>query len=225
MNKKVLVVAAHPDDEVLGCGGTIARHVAAGQDVSIVFLSDGVSSREINQNSQIAIEERRNAAANAHAVLGVGSATYFNFPDNMMDSIPLLDIVKPLEELIHRLKPEIVYTHHSGDLNIDHRVTHEAVLTACRPIPGHTVREIYAFEVMSSTEWGALSLPPFTPNVYVDITGQLAEKLRALQAYELEMRPSPYSRSMRHLECLAEHRGHSVGVGAAEAFFMVRMLL
>ncbi|HEY8357826.1 MAG TPA: PIG-L deacetylase family protein [Ramlibacter sp.] len=222
MSRTVLVVAAHTDDEVLGCGGTLARHVAEGDSVHAIFLADGVSSRDGAAHGEA---ERRDAAArHAHQILGLASATCLGMPDNKLDSLPLLQIVQSLEAAISKISPTTVYTHHHGDLNIDHAVTHQAVMTACRPLPGSRVREILSFEVMSSTEWATPGRHPFLPNHYVDITPFMAVKMAAMRAYELEMRDEPHSRSFAHIEHLARHRGCSVGVGAAEAFMLVRSL-
>jgi len=222
MSKSILVVAAHADDEVLGCGGAIARHVAEGDVVHVVFMADGVGSRGNEQSAELM---RRNQARDAALkILGVTDWYALDFPDNRMDSVPLLDVVQSLEPIVRKIQPERVYTHHHGDLNVDHRVTHQAVLTACRPLPGSSVREILAFEVMSSTEWATPGLASFAPNAFVDISAYLPKKLEALAAYELEMRPAPHSRSVGHVEVLARHRGNSVGVEAAEGFEIVRVV-
>lgn len=222
MSKSILVVAAHPDDETLGCGGAIARHVAEGDLVHVVFMADGVSSREAPHAE---LSRRNQARDRALQILGVNELHVLDFPDNRMDSLPLLDVVKSLEELVSKIKPYRVYTHHRGDLNVDHRVTHEAVLTACRPLPGASVREILAFEIMSSTEWSTPGFLPFTPNAFIDISEYLPRKLDALFAYEVEMRPTPHSRSVCHVENLARHRGYTVGVDAAEGFEVVRLVV
>lgn len=141
-----------------------------------------------------------------------------------MDSVPLLEIVQKLEPIIREVQPSVVYTHHHGDLNIDHRLTHAAVMTACRPVPGSSVREIYGFEVLSSTEWATQKSLSFLPDYFVDITHQLRIKLDALGVYAEEMRNPPHSRSMAHAEVLAHHRGYSVGVDAAEAFEVYRII-
>ena len=220
--RTVLIAAAHADDEALGCGGTVAKHAAQGDKVFTVFMADGVTSR-INSNTADH-SSRRMAAENAKSILGICRNYYLDWPDNRLDSVAMLDIVQGLEPIIQELQPDIIYTHHHGDLNIDHRLTHEAVLTACRPSPGSTVREIYTFEVMSSTEWANPSLAPFLPNHFVDISGFLGTKRRALEAYRQELRPAPHSRSIDHMEHLARHRGHSVGFDAAEAFVAIRTL-
>jgi len=181
MNKKVLVIAAHPDDEAIGCAGTIAKHVANGDEVHLLFMTDGVGSRLGSDESAL---QRKSAADKAAEILGVSSSQNFDFPDNKMDSIPLLDVVKKVEDGIGKYQPEIVYTHHVGDLNIDHQVTHNAVLTACRPQPGFCVKEIYVFEVMSSTEWSSIGTAPFLPNMYVDISDYWDVKKKVLQGCE-----------------------------------------
>ncbi len=222
MPKTILIVAAHADDEVLGCGGTIARHVADGDIVHAVFIADGVSSRHGVKHDE---RSRREAASGkAQQILGIASSTFLGLPDNRLDSLPLIDVVQPLETLLQRLEPHTVYTHHHGDLNVDHRIAHQAVMTACRPLPGYSVKQILAFEIMSSTEWATPSSEPFLANHYVDITEYLPTKLEALKAYQSEMRDAPHSRSIEHLAQLAKHRGHCVGVDAAEAFVTVRAL-
>lgn len=218
----VLVVAAHTDDEALGCGGTIARHVAEGDTVYAVFMADGVSSRVGADQSDLL--SRSQAAESARAILGIKENFYLGLPDNRMDSIPLIDVVQKLESIIKKLKPNIVYTHHYGDLNVDHRITHQAVMTACRPMPGSYVRAIYSFEIMSSTEW-ATTASPFLPSYFVDISEYLAKKQDALKAYHGEMRDVPHTRSIEHLTKLANHRGFSVGVFAAEAFVSIMVVV
>lgn len=219
MAQTILVVAAHTDDEALGCGGTIARHVAQGDKVHLLFMTDGVGSRDVVAKEA---DERSSAAEQAATILGVSSSTNLDFPDNSMDSVPLLDIVKKAEAVISKIAPDIIYTHHIGDLNIDHQIAHKVVLTACRPQPGFSVKAIYAFEVLSSTEWQTPSIAPFVPNLFVDITDYLNTKIIAAKAYHEEMREIPHSRSIEHIEVLAKHRGYTVGIQAAEAFMLVR---
>jgi LmbE family N-acetylglucosaminyl deacetylase len=220
MPETVLVVAAHADDEALGCGGTIARHVAAGDTVHVVFMTDGVGSRRGDIGAEAA--RRQAACAQALAILGVSSWRAHAWPDNEMDGVPLLRVIQPLEAQIAELAPQTLYTHHPGDLNIDHRITAQAVMTACRPLPGSPVREILAFEVLSSTEWSLPGLPAFVPDVFIDIGATWERKRMALQAYADELRPPPHSRSLDHAHALALHRGHSVGLVLAEAFALLR---
>lgn len=219
----VLVIAAHPDDEVLGCGGTIAWHASRGDDVHVAIMAQGLFSRGTPAEAeQTALRE---ACQKANAILGVTSLECFDLPDNRLDSLDLLDIVQKVEALVQRHKPGIVYGHWSGDVNIDHRLLHEAVVTACRPQPGHPVHTLLFFEVASSTEWQIPhSAPAFLPNWFSDISQTLDTKLRALDAYAMEMRAWPHPRSLKALEHLARWRGATVGVDAAEAFVLGRRL-
>ena len=222
MNKTVLIVAAHTDDEALGCAGTMVKHVAAGDKVHVIFMANGVGSRSTTSISSI--EHRQVAARKAADILGVTSMEYFDFPDNKMDIVPLLDIVQSIENAINELQPEIVYTHHIGDLNIDHQITHKAVMTACRPQPSFCVKEIYAFEILSSTEWQTPGYLPFTPNVYVDISSQIETKRLALEAYIDEIHQPPHARSIDNIMNLNSFRGSSIGVYYAEAFMLLRKI-
>ena len=222
MVKKILVVAAHPDDEVLGCGGTIARHAAEGDVVHVIFMADGVSSRKTSNKDDLL--KRNESAENSGKVLGIYKNYYLGWQDNRMDTVPFLEIVKKLEDLVIEISPEIIYTHHHGDLNIDHKITSQAVVTACRPIPSTSVKEIYTFEVLSSTEWARHNLEYFQPQYFVDITPYMELKLAAIENYSHEMREPPHSRSKANIEALAIYRGHSIGVQRAEAFVLVRKL-
>ena len=215
----VLVVAAHPDDETLGCGGTIAGHAAAGDTVQVLFLADGVGAR--GGHDAAAIASRNRAAADAATTLGAEAPRSLGLPDNRLDTVPLLDIVKPIEALVAELAPAVVYTHHGGDLNIDHRIAHRAVLTACRPLPESPVRAIHAFEVPSSSEWADAG-DPFVPARFVDIGETFATKMAALACYGDEMRAFPHPRSSEAIEALARWRGASAGLALAEAFAVVR---
>ena len=226
----ILVFAAHPDDEVLGCGATIAKHVTQGDTVSVVILAEGVTGRDEIRNTEHRQSELcalHQSAKTANDILGVQHLTLHTFPDNRMDSLDRLDIVKTIETFIEKTKPSVVYTHHAGDVNIDHRRIHEAVVTACRPTPGHCVRQLLFFEVASSTEWQppASGQPAFTPNWFVDVSATLEAKLRALSAYDSEMRPWPHARSLQALEHLSRWRGASVGCEAAEAFMLGRQII
>jgi N-acetylglucosamine malate deacetylase 1 len=225
----ILVVGAHPDDEVLGCGGTLARLAAEGCEVHLLVLADGETSRGGAVAPPVAparIEQREEAARTAARILGCASVKLVGLPDNRMDSIDLLEVVRHVEESVARLKPVTVMTHHAGDVNIDHRVVHDAVLAACRPQPGSPVRRLLFFEVPSSTEWRPPgSGPMFNPNWFVDISGCMDSKLKALEAYESELRPYPHPRSIQAATALAQWRGASVGVAAAEAFFLGRELV
>lgn len=222
---RVLVIAAHPDDEVLGCGGTAARLIGEGHEVHFAILGEGMTSRHPQRSDadakQLAILHQQTHAAAEK--LGVKNVTLHKLPDNRLDTVPLLEVVKLVEDLVDRVKPEVIYTHHAGDLNVDHGVIHRAVLTATRPIAGQPVLEIYAFEVASSTEWAFQRIEPsFRPNVFVDITRTLEAKIAAMECYESEARKFPHPRSPEALRAIATRWGSVVGCGAAEAFELVR---
>ena len=221
MNKTVLVVAAHSDDEALGCSGTISKHIEQGDSVHLLFMTDGVASRSAKVNNK---KKRLTAAQGVAEILGVDTLTNLNFPDNRMDSIPLLDVVKEIEDKISQVQPEVIYMHHIGDLNIDHQITHKAVITACRPHPGFCVRKIYAFEVLSSTEWQTPGVESFCPNMFIDITDYIDIKKQVLKVYSAEMHQTPHSRSIDNAIRLNAVRGNSIGVDYAEAFVLIRMI-
>lgn len=220
----ILVIAAHPDDEVLGCGGTMARMTQEYITVHVAFLADGVSARKTKAEMDTTeTAKRRHAAERACTVLGALPPSFDDLPDNQLDTVPLLRIAQKVEALIDHHRPDTVFTHHSGDLNVDHRCVHQAVVTACRPKPGHPVRRLLFFEVASSTEWQSPgSAPVFTPNVFIDISTTLEQKLEALRAYEAELRLWPHARSIEAIEHHARWRGASAGMEAAEAFMLGR---
>ena len=226
---KVLVIAAHPDDEILGCGGTIARHIIERDKVHVLILAEGITSRDLVRNKKKRVKQLKqlyNSSRKAHKIIGTTSLKTFDFPDNRMDSVNLLDIVKIIEKEIRRINPEIIYTHHIGDLNIDHSITHRAVMTACRPEPKKSVKKIFCFEIPSSTEWQSItSKNYFKPNCFINISKTLGKKIKALKAYKSEMRSWPHSRSIKAVEKLARWRGSSVGFKAAEAFISIRELI
>jgi len=223
---RILVVAAHPDDEVLGCGGSIAKWVKAGDEVHVIIMAEGLTSRDEQRN--IANHEKEllrlaETAQQASKVLGVKSIELLDYPDNRMDSVDLLDVVKTIEKYIGQLKPEVVVTHHFGDLNIDHQIIHQAVMTACRPQPGHPVKRILSFEVPSATEWQTpTSSQIFAPNWFEDISETLELKIKALKIYDSEIREWPHPRSIKAVEYLSRWRGSSVGCEAAEAMLLIR---
>ena len=223
--EKVLVVAAHPDDEVLGCGGTIIKHKQANDKVKIIFLADGISSRKVNTNFK-EIELRRKHAISSSKIMGIDDIRFLDFPDNSLDSVQLLKIIKKVEEIVRQYKPTIIYTHHGGDLNIDHRIVHQAVMTACRPITESVCKKILCFEVLSSTEWSNQSIGyNFIPNTFIDISSQLKTKIKALKAYKKEIKKFPHPRSVKSVNSLAYLRGSEVGLEACEAFVNIREII
>ncbi len=222
---KILVIAAHPDDEVLGCGGTIASLTEEGHDVYVAILGEGITSRyEKREHSDHGvIKDLQSRSRQVSKLIGAKELCLYDFPDNQFDTVPLLGIVKIVEKLINRFQPQIVYTHHVGDLNIDHVITHRAVMTATRPIAGCPVKEIYAFEVSSSTEWAFGQFQPaFQPNVFVDISATLETKIQVMQIYESEARLFPHPRSPEALRATAKRWGSVVGLEYAEAFELIR---
>lgn len=217
----VLVVVAHTDDETLGCGGTIARHVRNGVKVYGVSMTDGVGARGTEDSEKI--KKRAQASINASKILGLEWLEGGSFPDNATDTVGLLDVARVIERAKMLTKPTIVYTHSSADLNIDHRIVSQATLTAFRPQPNEVWGEIRAFEVASATDYGHKSITKaFTPNLYVDISETWQTKLAALKEYSMEMREPPHTRSFDGLENLAKYRGNQVGVPYAEAFEIIR---
>lgn len=220
--KKIFVVAAHPDDEVLGCGGSIAKFSKAGIKVTVAFLTDGESSRGKLKNYDNLILKRRQNAKKALNILGCNSIEFLDYPDNRLDSIDLLDIVKEIEKLIDKFKPQIIFTHYMHDLNIDHQIAHKAVITASRPQPNHIVNELIFFEIPSSTEWNLNK--SFMPNYFVDISNTLSNKIKALKYYQKEMRPYPHPRSIKSIKNLSYYRGTTIGCKSAEAFIIGRKI-
>lgn len=221
----VLCVAAHPDDEVLGCGATLARLADEGHEVFIAILGEGTTSRlgEAAETKQRLIELREDAQRTAK-LLGAKDLFLEQLPDNRFDSIPLLDVIKLVERLVEEVRPTQIYTHHQGDLNVDHGIVHRAVLTATRPLPDQRVKEVYAFEIPSSTDWAFQRLGSFSPNVFVDVSSTLEQKIEAMESYRGERRTFPHPRSPEALLATARRWGSVAGCEAAEAFELIRSL-
>lgn len=223
MNKKCLIVAAHPDDEVLGCFGTAAKLIRQGWSVHTLILSGGKTSRGAVNPQEI--ELLRNEMHQANALIGVSGVSQADFPDNAFDSVPLLEIVKRIEQEISEIKPEMIFTHHIGDMNIDHQITHKAVLTATRPMKNETVRAIYSMEIPSSTEWNSFNPgTAFIPNVFSDISETVDLKVRSMALYQSELRDYPHPRSLQHIKELAKVNGTKVGLEYSENFMLVRRI-
>lgn len=228
---KILIVAAHPDDEVLGMGGTILRHSKLKDIVKIVYLATGISSRQkyddkikskklsdINKNK---IKNLQSDAKKAAKILKVKDMSFYDFPDNELDSIPLLKIVKVIENEIKKFKPDIVYTNHFGDLNIDHRVTYNATLTACRPL-NNKIKKLISFEVPSSTEWNYPQ--SFNPNYFINIEKEVDSKINSFKMFKSEIRNFPHPRSSLNLKIIAQKWGSVSGFKFAEAFEIIRQV-
>lgn len=222
MSRLVAAVFAHPDDEVLGCGAAVHWHASRGDRVAILILATGLTSR--GPAGETALAELRGQAEAAAKVLGAQSVAFADFPDNAMDSLPLLRIVQRVEKFLQDFPAEVIYTHHAGDLNVDHRVTHEAVMTARRLLPGAKPVEIYGCEVNSATEWGLPSRVPFVPTDFLDAGDHIAAKVAALECYSGEIRDWPHPRSAEGVRVTARFRGMQCGRDAAEAYRLVRRL-
>jgi LmbE family N-acetylglucosaminyl deacetylase len=222
---RILVLAAHPDDEVLGCGGTIARLSQEGNELYIAILGEGITSRYKSRNdvdSEL-LKELRLQTNDVASYLGAKELFIHDLPDNRFDTIPLLEVIKIIEGLICNLGPQILFTHHCGDLNIDHRIVFTATLTAARPMMNCSVKQIYAYEVPSATDWSMGCIKPvFCPNVFLDISDTLEKKIEAMNLYDKEIRIFPHPRSAESLRALARQRGVISGVMAAEAFELIR---
>ena len=222
-----LVVAAHPDDEVLGCGGTIARLAREGEDVHIAILGEGATSRadERGDADRAEVDRLRETAAAVGLHLGASSVRVESLPDNRFDTVPMLEIAKLVERIVEEVRPRVIFTQHGGDLNVDHQAVFRAVLTATRPVEGICVREIYGFEVGSSTEWAFQQFAPaFQPSVFVDVSETIEAKVEAMLMYDGEVRPFPHPRSPEALRAQARRWGAAAGVHAAEAFATVRVI-
>ncbi len=224
---KVIVIASHPDDEVLGCGATISRLAKEGNDIYIAILGEGITSRypkREDANKKL-IKDLKKKAENVVELLGAKELFHSDFPDNRFDTVPLLDVIKKIEEWIDKIKPEILFTHHANDLNIDHAITHRAVLTATRPIKGCSVKEVYTFEILSSTEWAFGEFGSFNPNVFFEIKDTIEVKIKAMEIYESEVRGFPHPRYLEAIKNIGRRWGNVVGLEYAEAFETVRRIV
>lgn len=225
--KRLAVVAAHPDDEVLLAGGALARCAAAGTEVFILILGEGATSRARTRaaGDPAAVATLRGQAQRAAALLGARELRQHDLPDNRFDGVELLDIVKLIEDAFAAWRPDTVITHSGSDLNLDHRLTLQAVLAATRPLAGQSVHTVLAGEVPSASEWSFAAVAgPFIPALFIDIGGTLDAKLAALALYDSEGASFPHPRSAPAVTALAQVRGVAAGVAAAEAFAVVRMV-
>ena len=225
LKKKILIIAAHPDDEILGCGGTMARLAQEGHDVYTVILGEGITSRDSTRQRnkhEDEISDLKKQIHEANRLLEVKEVFSFDLPDNRFDSVPMLDVIKIVEQVKDNIKPDIIFTHYEQDLNVDHRITYRAVLTATRPMKEETVKEIYAFEVLSSTEWNyPLS---YSPDCFFDISRTINLKESAMSVYTSELRPYPHPRSLKGIRLQAQTWGMKTGTDFAEAFKVIRFL-
>jgi len=229
-NKRILLVVAHPDDELLGCGATFHRLISEMNCyVRVVILGEGITSRsdkrDVKQwNEQL--KKHKENITSAQAFIGYHELSIYDFPDNRFDSVDLLDIVKVIETEKKGFKPSVIFTHHGGDLNIDHQRTFEAVVTACRPMEDEQVKTIITFETLSGTEWRSPTDPKhFLPNLFFSVsTTNIQAKIKGMECYEFERRKYPHPRSPEALEIVSKRWGIAVGVILAEAFMLVRSI-
>lgn len=219
MGERVLCVAAHPDDECIAAGATLAKHAHNGDAVMVIVMADGVTSRDSIPKQTL---DRRRQCVKALGILSITQYAFGDWPDNRLDTVPILSLAKDIEQAIAQFKPSIVYTHHGADLNIDHQRVAEATLIACRPQPGSTVKRVLHMECASSTEWQPIWRRHFEPNYFSDIDGYLSIKLQAFGCYHEEVRDWPHPRSIEGIVSLAKWRGASVGLSSAEAFMCCR---
>jgi len=223
MKHKILVIAAHPDDEVIGCGGTIAKYVNMGCEAYTLILGEGITSRDFKRNKnkrEFDIKKLKKQLGDANKIIGIKKVYAKDFPDNRFDTVPLLDIVKSIEDVIFKIKPDIIYTHNAHDLNVDHQVVFNAVMTATRPVKNETVKEIYSFEVLSSTEWNFNRA--FKPDTFVDIYKTLDLKIKAMRKYTSELKSFPHPRSLKSIKLNSSYWGMRVGLLSAEVFKTIR---
>ena len=218
---RVVAVVAHPDDEVLGGGGTLARHALDGDEVTALVVADGATSRYPDAMS----DELRESGRKAAQCLGLKEILFAELPDQRLDAMALLDVTRVIDQHLDRLAPERVYTHFLGDVNLDHGIVARATWTACRPYQRPQVRDILAFETPSSTEWAwPATADRFAPTVFVDVTQTLDAKIEAMACYASELRPSPHPRELEALRVRAAYWGSVVGMTFAEPFLQLRSL-
>lgn len=229
-NKRIMIIVAHPDDELLGLGASMNRLIEEFQVITrVVILGEGITSRSPERDlthweSELRIHKNNiNQAINA---IGYHSVSVHNFPDNRFDSVDLLDVIKVVEKEIQEFNPEVIFTHHGGDVNVDHQRTFRAVITACRPVQKEKVNTIITFETPSGTEWIPSTDPhQFKPNLFIEVSEKnVIAKVKGMEFYEFEKRPYPHPRSPEALRLQAQRLGVSVGCYLAEAFCVVRSI-
>ena len=221
---RVLIIAAHPDDEVLGCGATALRLIRLGAEAMVLFIGEGSTCRFEDVHSREAlkaISERNKAAIRALTILGIEKYKFVNFPCGRFDQIPIIEINKVIESAVQDFKPDILFTHSDLDSNNDHRICHRATIMATRPCNPHIVSRIYSYEVLSSSEWSYAE--SFKPNFFVPATfADMERKWEALRCYGSEMRAYPFPRSYDGMMTQARQRGMQCGRDFAEAFNLIR---
>ncbi|MFQ3632952.1 PIG-L deacetylase family protein [Roseiflexus sp.] len=218
----VLVVAAHPDDEVLGCGGVTARHVAHGDHVYALVVTRGIPEIFAPERD----EADRQDSQRAHQILGGAGIFFLDFPAPRLDIVPGHELADAIRDVIVSVRADVVYAPFGGDLHGDHKSVHLATLVASRPINNCPVRRLLCYETLSETDWASpLDGDAFRPTVFVDISDVLERKLEALACFRNELKQPPHPRSLRAVEALARMRGSTAGLMAAEAFMLVREII
>jgi len=221
MSRCNLIIAPHPDDEVLGCGGTIRKLSEMGEDVYVLVVSRG--KKEMYSEDQIL--NIRNEARNAHKILGVIETRFLDFPAPDLDMVSIAEISIAISEVIWEYKIETIYLPHYGDIHHDHRVVFQSGLVAARPVNGNPVKKIFSYETLSETEWAPpLSDMAFLPTKFVNITGVFKFKLEAMTCFKSQLRDFPNPRSLKAIEAMANLRGSTVGFNYAEAFMTIRTI-
>ncbi|EKD90134.1 MAG: LmbE family protein [uncultured bacterium] len=218
MNKKILVIAPHPDDEVLGCGGIIKKYSQNGDEVFLAVLTKPYEPDWTKDY----IKDKLIQTKKSNMTLGIKKTYSLGFPTVKLDTIPQKKINDELHQVVAEVKPQIVFIPFYGDLNKDHRITCESSLVATRPLTGSAIKKILCYEILSETEWG---IEPFKPNVYVDISDNFIIKKKAMEEYKSELKKFPHPRSLEALEALAKKRGSEAGLTYAEAFMLIREIL
>lgn len=221
-NKKILVLVAHADDEIIGCGGTLAKYSKNNQ-IMCVFYADGESSRVNAKNKDIL--KRKKNALKASNYLKLDKPIFLNFKDNQLDKYPLLEIIKATEKIIIKFNPDIIFTHFDGDLNVDHQIVSRAVKTAARPILKKNIEKIYMMEILSSTNLMLNKNDSFFPNTYIDITKNINDKEKCLQIYKDEMMDYPKIRSVKSVLTVNSYRGAEISTKYSESFVLIREII
>ena len=224
---KILVVAAHPDDEVYGMGGTIAKLASEGHEVHVLIVTDGSTTQYAGRSDlEEILKRKRNETLDAAQILGVSKVHFGSLPDMKLDTVSHVEVNRTIEQVISAIQPEVVYTHFYADVNLDHQMVYRSTLVAVRPVPGQCVKELYCYYVPSSTEWSPqLANTAFLPNVRVDISDYSSIKERALLAYKTEIREYPHPRSARYVQEMDYSCGLQWGIGNSENFMLLRKIV
>jgi LmbE family N-acetylglucosaminyl deacetylase len=223
MKNKILVIAPHADDEIIGCGATMAKHIANADDVYVIIATNA------NKGAPELFDEKtinkvRSEALEAHGFLGVKKTFFLNFPAPALNAFPEYKISMEISKIINKIKPDILYLPHPGDLHQDHKAIYRASLVAVRPQGVYCVKEIYCYETLSETEWAPYQEKPFVPNVFNDVSAFFDQKLESMRFFKSQIKEFPHTRSLETFEALARYRGATVGVKRAESFMVERII-